>query len=247
MTTEPQEIANPTGADTMSPAMAEMRAYPRYLFHQIESHLGQRVLEIGVGYGMYTEMLLAHGCHVRGTDIDPQCLRNVQERFADNPQFSGGLLDLTSESSVRTHANFQADTVVCLNVLEHIEDHRSALQWLREILVPGGQLALIVPAHQGLYGTMDAEAGHYRRYSRRSAREVLEQAGWLVWECRYLNFVGMLGWWYHNRVRKQAGLADQQVNSQMRQADRWLPRFARLTDPLLGRVAGLSVLAIGQV
>ena len=55
-----------------------------------------------------------------------------------------------------------------------------------------------------------------------------------------------LGWWYHNRWRKTAGLADESVNRQMRGIDRWLPRIARLTDPIFGRLAGLSVLAIAR-
>lgn len=237
---------DPVGTSTMSPAMDEMRAYPAYLFRRIQKTLGKRVLEIGVGYGTYTQMLLEHGCAVRATDIAPECVRQVQERFGKHPHLSTGCLDLTDANSVKQHADFQADTIVCLNVLEHIEHHQTALEWLREIVTPGAQFALIVPAHQHLYGQMDAEAGHYRRYSRRSAAEVMSSAGWQVMSTRYLNFVGMLGWWYHNRVRKDAGLKDARVNQQMKQVDTWLPRFARLTDPLLRNLAGLSVLAVAR-
>jgi 2-polyprenyl-3-methyl-5-hydroxy-6-metoxy-1,4-benzoquinol methylase len=239
-------MIDPTGRSTMSPAMAEMRAYPAYLFRKIERFLGNGVLEIGVGHGTYTEMLLARGCHVRATDIDPDCVAEARRRFAANPRFSAGSIDLTHPESVRAHADFEADSLLCLNVLEHIEDHQSALIALRECSIAGARLAVIVPAHQSLYGKMDAEAGHYRRYSRKQLRQVMEASGWRVERCRYLNFVGMLGWFYHNRMRKDAGLGDESVNHQMRWMDAWLPRFAKLTDPLLGRLCGLSVLAIGQ-
>jgi hypothetical protein len=61
-----------------------------------------------------------------------------------------------------------------------------------------------------------------------------------------VNLLGALGWWFHNRLRRDAGLQDAAVNQQMRAADRWLPRIARLTDPIFARFAGLSVLAIAQ-
>ena len=246
MNTESDASVDPVGRHTMSPAMDEMRAYPAYLFRRIQKTLGERVLEVGVGYGTYTEMLLNHGCAVRATDIDPECIRRVQKRFGENRNLSTGCLDLTDSDSVKQHADFKPDAIICLNVLEHIEQDQTALEWLREIVAPGAQFALIVPAHQRLYGQMDAEAGHYRRYSRRSAAEVMHAAGWRVKSTRYLNFVGMLGWWYHNRVRKDAGLKDARVNQQMKQIDTWLPRFARLTDPLLGKLAGLSVLAVAR-
>ena len=75
---------------------------------------------------------------------------------------------------------------------------------------------------------------------------MLKRAGWKVQRLRYINFTGALGWWYHNRLRKNAGLADEAVNRQMRGADRWLPRLARLTDPIMRWTGGLSVLAIAR-
>lgn len=236
----------PTGSSTMSPAMAELRAYPAYLFHAIEKSLGSRVLEIGVGYGTYTEMLLGDSRSVRATDVAPECVREVLQRFAENSHLTAGTIDLTDLTSIRRHADFQADSIVCFNVLEHIEDDRLALEALRQISVAGARLMLIVPAHQWLYGRMDQEAGHYRRYTRASLARVMTAAGWSVERCRYINFVGMLGWFYHNRLRQNAGLGDVAVNRQMRWIDAWLPRFAAVTDCLTGRVAGLSVLAVGR-
>lgn len=234
------------GAQTMSPAMREMRAYPRYLFEQLSGVLGRRVLEIGVGFGTYTVWIRELGSEVLATDVDEQRLREIGERFAGDPLLRTGRLDLTDEESVLAQRSFEADSVICLNVLEHIEDDVSAMRWVRESVVPGAGLGLIVPAHPKLFGRMDVEAGHFRRYTRRSLRDVLCRAGWSVERIRYLNVAGAAGWWYHNRWRKDAGLADDAVNAQMGTADRWLPRLARLTDPFFQQLAGLSVLAIGR-
>jgi len=240
------EASLPTGAQTMSPAMADMRAYPKYLYDQVAGHFRDRVWEIGVGYGTYTHWLREANKAVLATDIDDACLKAVTQRFNGDPLVTTARVDLTDEATVTAQREFAADSILCLNVLEHIEEDVRALMWLRQNVAPGAVMGLIVPAHQGLFGRMDAEAGHFRRYTRKSLTAVFRQAGWHVDHTRYLNMLGAAGWWYHNRVRKDAGLTDKAVNNQMRGADRWLPRIAKLTDPLTGSLAGLSVMAIAR-
>jgi SAM-dependent methyltransferase len=236
--------ATPTGAATMSPVMAEMRHYPRYLFNQIAPFLGRRIVEIGVGFGTYTPWLLERG-EVFAADTDEECLGHVRDRFACD-RLHVERLDLGDPQGLEGCAAFRADSVVCINVLEHIADDAAALRGLYGIVEPGGALCLIVPAHPALFGRMDAEAGHHRRYTRASVRELLTATGWRVESCRYVNALGAAGWWVHNRLRTTAGLHDRAANCQIRCSDRWLPLVARFTDPLLGRLCGLSVLAVGR-
>lgn len=241
-----QAAHTPTGVATMSPAMADMQAYPRYLYDQVIRRMGSRVWEIGVGHGMYTRWLREAGKTVLATDIDDACLDRAAREFAGDRNIITARVDLTDAATVHLQHTFHADSILCFNVLEHIADDTAALTWLRETVMPHAVLGLIVPAHPWLYGKMDAEAGHFRRYTRRSLSQVLKRAGWKIEKLRYINFTGAVGWWYHNRLRKDAGLADDAVNQQMRGADRWLPRLARLTDPLLRWVGGLSVVAIAR-
>ena len=241
----------PIGLETMSPAMREMQSYPRYLLDQVTVFLGKRVWEIGVGNGQYTRRMLELGKQVLGTDIDTNCLTGLTSPSLGLPKqwrqrLQTSVVDLTDRVSVLEQGRFQADSILCFNVLEHIEDHRSSLEWIGQSVQQDAVLALIVPAHPSLYGKMDREAGHFRRYTRSSTQSVLQDAGWQVEQCRYINWVGAVGWWYHNRVRKSAGLGDSQVNQQMKSIDRWLPRFAAVTDPTLRYVGGMSVLAIAR-
>ncbi len=208
--------------------------------------MGSHVWEIGVGHGTYTRWLREAGKHVLATDIDEACITRVAEHFAGDGNVITARVDLTDAATVHAQTPFQADSILCFNVLEHIEDDVAGLNWLRESVAPGAVLGLIVPAHPWLFGKMDAEAGHFRRYTRQSLSNVLNSAGWNIEQLRYINFTGALGWWYHNRLRKNAGLADESVNQQMRGADRWLPRLARLTDPIMRWTGGLSVLAIAR-
>jgi SAM-dependent methyltransferase len=223
--------------------MADMVAYPRYLYRQLEPALGRRTVEIGVGYGTYTGWLLERG-EVLGCDIARECLEAVRHRFPTK-DLRLVRVDLADESSIAACEGFQGDGVFCVNVLEHIQEDVRALRMLRRLVEPGGTLALLVPAHPRLFGPMDSQAGHFRRYTRRSLADALHRAGWQTTRTFYLNAAGAVGWWYHNRFRL-AGLDDRHVNAQMRRADRWLPRFAGLTDPLFRSWAGLSVAAFGK-
>lgn len=240
---------SPRGQATMSPAMARMEAYPAYLLRQVNTALGNRVWEIGVGNGQAARSLLQQGRSVLGTDIDDECLNDLRERMLAEPSDEGTRLslahcDLEDPGTMAPLRSFLADSVVCFNVLEHISDDQRALRAIRETVAPDAKLGIIVPAHHRLFGRMDREAGHYRRYSRSTLREALMGSGWNVQSCRYINALGAAGWWYHNRWRRTAGLGDEQVNHQMLAADRWLPQVASWTDPWFGRWFGLSVVAI---
>jgi SAM-dependent methyltransferase len=196
-----------------------------------------------VGYGTYTPWLLARGV-VLGSDIAPECLDAVRRKYP-TPRLRLAQIDLCDEATIAPFDDFHGDSIFCVNVLEHIPDDTRALAMLRRLVCPGATLALAVPAHPRLYGPMDAQAGHIRRYTRGSLNDVLARAGWNTQTTFYLNAAGAIGWWYHNRLRK-AGLADARVNAQMRAADRWLPRIARLTDPLTRGWFGLSVVAFAE-
>lgn len=238
------DVISPAGFETMSPAMADMVGYPSYLFDLIRPVLGTRIMEIGVGYGNYTRWLLEHGA-VLGTDISLECLEVVRKRYP-SPQLFLRRMDLNDFDSIQACREFQANSIVCINVLEHIEDDVAALAALKEVSAPDGRLAILVPAHPGLYGEMDRQAGHFRRYTRGSLRESMENAGWTVDSTFYANAVGAIGWWVHNRVRRNVGLHDAAVNAQMRASDRWLPRLCRWADPLTRSFFGLSVLGFAH-
>lgn len=237
---------NPIGRGTMSPAMAHLQAYPAYLLKQVFHYLGERVWEIGIGHGQYTKMLLSENKTILGSDIDQECLANAIRNIGDSLRFFPLRVDLNANNWMTEATQFQADSIICFNVLEHIERDTEALKKMKAVVADGTILALIVPAHAWLFGKMDSEAGHYRRYHRSLLGNRLEEAGWKVIKLRYINLFGAMGWWYHNRWRSDAGLSDPAVNAQMSMLDRWLPRIATLTDPFSSSLAGLSLVAIAK-
>jgi SAM-dependent methyltransferase len=108
-------------------------------------------------------------------------------------------------------ARYRPDSVVCLNVLEHIEDDVAALANMNSVLQPGGRAVLIVPAFQSLFGPIDHKLGHYRRYSKQMMRGLAERTGFRVAQLRYMNIVGFFGWWVNARVLRRTEQSEGQI------------------------------------
>ncbi len=168
----------------------EARNYRDWIFSAIEPYLGNEVLEIGAGHGTITERLVENGRSVTATELSERGVRELERRFAGKPGFRALHGDVLAGSVDRTY-----DTIVMVNVLEHIEDDAGALESTLDALAPGGHLVLYVPALSRLYSEFDRKVGHYRRYRRSSLASLVSQSGFEVVEVRYVNSIGVLAWW----------------------------------------------------
>ena len=235
---------------TMSSAMSTITRYHEYLWSKVQPSLGARAMEIGVGFGQYTRRMLAEGRAVLGCDLDEGHLGDLR---ASSPTalLQTLRLDLEDPEPARMLASsFAPDTVILLNVLEHVRGHEQALAFLQQVSAPGGRIILIVPALQPLFNGLDREAGHHRRYSRASLARVLEAGGWVVESTRYLNLPGVPGWavagWLSRAGRSGTDLNAPSTNWLLRFYDRFFVGLSRLTDPIAAHFAGLSVLAVAR-
>lgn len=232
----------------MSSGIASAGNYHKYLLRHLEPFLGERVLEIGCGYGQYTELLLRAGKTVLATDIDTSLTRTLEMRLL--PEWEGKVetngIDLYSPSTIQECLAWQPDTILCMNVLEHIEDDKKALTTLLNGSKRKTTAAFLCPAHQSLFGFMDSEAGHFRRYSRRQFREVFSSAGWYVMSSMYINPIGAVGWWVRNRLLPPTSrsLDDPTINSDIALFDKYFLPISQIMDPFTKSFFGQSVIVI---
>jgi ubiquinone/menaquinone biosynthesis C-methylase UbiE len=189
--------------------MEKATRYFQWLCRLVSPYVGKRVLEIGCGMGNFTRVLPDRECVV-GIDIDEGVLKVHHERFRDREHVAAYRMDSTS-SDFSMLERYRPDSVVCLNVLEHIEDDRLALANMQSVLQPGGRAVLIVPAFQSLFGPIDQKLGHYRRYSKSMLRDLAEQTGFRVMRLRYMNLIGFFGWWFNARVSKRTEQSEAQI------------------------------------
>jgi 2-polyprenyl-3-methyl-5-hydroxy-6-metoxy-1,4-benzoquinol methylase len=185
--------------------MRQAQNYFQWQARLTEPHVGRRVLEIGCGLGNFTRHLLDRELVV-GIDIEPPCIDIWKSSFLGKDAF---VMDVTDPEFLDLK-RYRPDTVVCLNVLEHIENDRRALEHMHAVLPPGGRALLIVPAFESLYGPIDHNLGHYRRYSKRSFRRLAESVGFNL-KARYLNMPGFLGWWVNAKILKKTEQSDSQI------------------------------------
>ncbi len=233
----------PSGFATMSSALPQAMNYHRWLMRLTEPWLHGHALEAGFGYGQYTPYFARRTRRLVAVDCDPVCVERLRDRL---PGVEARLADLTDPEFALKVGRDAFDAIVCLNVLEHVEDDAGALGQFREALRPGGRLLLIVPAHPALYGPMDAMAGHFRRYTRPALRRRLEAAGFRIRRLRYVNPLGGLGWWVNAKLLKPKDLSAPLVNRQILWYDRYVQPLSRLLTPLTGRFFGQSVWAVAE-
>ena len=219
--------------------MSEMETFNQWMFDSIQPYIGQRVLEAGAGIGNFTGRLVDRELVV-ALELEPDRVERLRQRFADYPHVRAEVGDL-AHSSLLQLAHYQFDTVICLNVLEHIEQHVEALTHMHDVLAPGGRLLLLVPAHPALYSLLDTELGHYRRYRESELRALLEGVGFRIERRFYMNLFGVFGWWLNGRVLKRRLLP----RGQLGVYERLAPVFRGIEEGL-GRRWGLSVVFVGQ-
>jgi SAM-dependent methyltransferase len=136
------------------------------------------------------------------TETDPYYRAALRRRFDGSSSIAVEELTLPDHSAGDRFQRYHLDTVVALNVIEHIAEDVEALRSIASMLRPGGHVVILVPAMPALFGSLDEELGHHRRYTRRSLSERIAAAGFQVKCSFYFNILGMLGWWVNARLRK---------------------------------------------
>jgi len=213
--------------------MAHATNYIAWQRRLVAPWLGSRVIEVGCGIGNFTAALLDRET-VIAVDVDAACVARLRERYPGRPNLR--LCVCEPDSAAFTDlASLHPDSCVCLNVLEHIAHDRRALAAMASVLIPGGTIVLLAPAFQALYGPIDRNLGHHRRYSRESLRALAHVTGLEVRTLHYVNAIGFFGWWINAHVLRREG----QSTAQIRMFDRcvvpWLSRLEAIRPPAFGQ------------
>jgi 2-polyprenyl-3-methyl-5-hydroxy-6-metoxy-1,4-benzoquinol methylase len=187
-------------------ALSEAPKFNRWMADTIAPYAGERVLEIGAGSGNMTRQLCRGRKLYLATDLEHEHLEQLRAAFRHRPRLQVHPLDATNPADFVQFQD-QLDTVVCLNVLEHIEDDKGTLERIRTILEPGGRLILLVPNDPAVYGSIDAAIGHFRRYTQPGLQALLESAGYEFERMLEFNRVSRPGWIFTGKVLKAKTLS----------------------------------------
>jgi len=225
-------------------AMAGAGNYYRWIIRRFAPYVGDEVVEVGAGAGTFAAHLLdappgdAPGSR-RLTLIEPasNLYPALQARFSGHPRVTTRQSDL--ESCADT---LHPDTAILVNVLEHVKDDAACLALLHRILRPGGHLLIFVPALPWLYGSLDSEFEHYRRYTRAELERKLTAAGFELRHLRFVNLPGVAAWWLSGKILRRKTIAPGAV----RFYDRWIFRPWSHLEDIFAPPLGQNLLAIAR-
>jgi hypothetical protein len=217
--------------------------WKRYFGAQLHSFIQGDVLEVGAGLGGTTKML----CHEAVDswtclEPDPILAAKLRAEIAHESPLGDRPIQVTTGTLTEVSAGALFDTILYIDVLEHIENDRAEMLAAAQHLSPRGHLIVLSPAHNWLFSPFDEAIGHYRRYTRASLRDAAPQQLELV-RLRYLDAVGLLASLANRTVLRSGN----PTRSQIRFWDTCMVPLSRLVDPLLGYRVGKSVIGVWRL
>ncbi|MGA1794804.1 MAG: class I SAM-dependent methyltransferase, partial [bacterium] len=182
-------------------AMSKTHRFNKWLASYLKPYLGNIVLEIGSGIGtMALEFLPVD--HYTCSDIDPIHIDKLHNIFMNRPNVDVMQLNIEDERDIKK-VQGRYDTVLCINVLEHLEDHVQVLSNINRLLVKGGKAIVLVPNCPFLYNSFDKVLGHKRRYKTQQVKDLLKEAGFGISHLKTFNKISIIGWFINGTLFKR--------------------------------------------
>ncbi len=221
------DLYNSSGPEILA-AFAGAPRFNRWMADTVRPYTGKDVMEIGAGIGNLTRLLAPRRRSYTATDIDAEHLARLESRFQHRPNLRVRHCDLSAPQDFREFAGAM-DSVVCLNVLEHIPDDLQGLRNIHSVLRPGGRAIVLVPHGQSIFGTLDKVLGHYRRYSHQELRGKMEATGFTVERIVAFNRISRPAWYVSGKLLRRETISPLALKAfdrtvwLWRRLDAWLP------------------------
>jgi 2-polyprenyl-3-methyl-5-hydroxy-6-metoxy-1,4-benzoquinol methylase len=220
--------------------VSQNRRFNSWMYKEVSARLKGDLLEIGSGLGTYSEKIIqdkSPTSRIMLTDIAPSYLNLLAERFSYNNDVSVAKLDLNSKEDYEKIGYEQFDSILALNVLEHVENDEFALKQLYKMLKDEGSLVLLVPCHKFLYNVIDKNIGHFRRYTKEELEYKVTKTKFTIQQIFYFNALGIVGWYLNGSFARNP-----QINSTASRIFDSLVPVSQYIERLIGRRLGLSII-----
>ena len=219
---------------------AKAEKWKKYFSKIISPYLGSTVLEVGAGIGATTEIL----CNERHKDwlcLEPDAalLAQVDEKMENKElpnscRTQKGLVQDLDEDAL-------FDSLIYIDVLEHIEKDQEEMENASEHLLAGGKIVILSPAYESLYSPFDKAIGHYRRYDKKSL-SAITPSNCEILKMIYLDSVGVFLSFANRLFLRQNNPTDKQIQFW----DKVIIPISRIIDPIIGYRTGRSILCIWE-
>ena len=227
-------------------AMDEASNYHRWILGIFAPYLGRHLVEVGAGLGSFSELILRHHACETLSLVEPsremyQQLEARARQMPAMPRVDVYHASFPEAAPVITARHFP-DSIIYVNVLEHIEDDKAELDAVYRVLSDHGRVFLFVPALAWLYGAFDERVGHRRRYAKDELEEKLRRSGFQIIVSAYFDLVGVAPWWIKYRLLKSATLESAGV----RFYDRYIVPAARRFESVIKPPIGKNLIIVAE-
>lgn len=217
-------------------AMSFAVNYHKWILDEFRPFLGKRLVEVGAGTGSFSELLLRES-------IDSLTVIEPSEMFS----FLKQNVSQTNKAEIKLFQNIFAnvceqiateqkpDSILYINVLEHIEDDLFELVKIHQTLVDGGKCFIFVPALMSLYGEFDRKIGHFRRYNKTELEEKCSKAGFKILKSTYFDLSGIIPWWIKYKLFKSDSLESGAVTLYDKIAIPVISKFEKVIPAPIGK------------
>jgi len=224
-------------------AMSFAANYHRWILSAFAPYLGTRMVEVGAGTGLFSELLLTRPAEslalVEPSDAMYRVLRQRVEQLrpaAEVRTYNAIFVDVAS----RLKEEQRPDSIIYVNVLEHIADDALELRLIRQTLADRGRAFIFVPALPWLYGNFDREVSHFRRYTKPELEGKCRREGFKILKLDYFDLMGVLPWWVQYRLLRASTLNPRAV----RIYDRYAVPVTRAIESVITPPLGKNLLLI---
>lgn len=223
--------------------ISQSHRFNNWMYKRISRGLRDRggyILEVGSGLGTFSGKIIQEipsESQIVLTDLSTNYIEVLKEKFSNQKNVSVSRLDLDSKEDYLMIGYEKFNSIIALNVLEHVRDDEYAFRELYKMLKKGGVMTVLVPCHKVLYNVIDTHLGHFRRYTKNELEEKISKTDFVIENIFYFNMLGILGWYINGNLFKRATISA----SASRLYDKLVP-ILEYVEPITFRNIGLSLI-----
>jgi len=223
--------------------MSESHRFNDWMYEEIKPSLYGDILEIGSGIGTFSEKLITDfpDSKLTFTDISPMYIELLKKKFSSNRKMEVYKLDLNEKIDYERIGYKKFDSILAVNVLEHVENDEFAFSQLYDMLKEKGTLVVLVPCHKFLYNIIDKNIGHFRRYTKKELEHRVRKAGFIIDKTFSFNTIGLIGWYLNGNLLKNPKVS----GTGLKVLDNVVP-VLKYTEKICGKRIGLSIICYAK-
>jgi 2-polyprenyl-3-methyl-5-hydroxy-6-metoxy-1,4-benzoquinol methylase len=234
---------DPIGEKTLA-AIANADKFNKWMYETIKPFCKGHVLEIGSGIGNISQYFLLDNFKTTLTDLRQSYCEVLEQKFKNYSALQGIIkVNLTHPRFETEYASLleSFDSIVAMNVVEHIEDHELAIANCYKLLKPQGHVIILVPAYQWLFNKFDVGLEHFRRYTKKRLINLISKNNFEIMHSQYFNLVAMAGWFVSGSILRKETIPE----GQMGLFNKLVPTL-KVIDKLIGNTVGISTICVGK-